>query len=87
MSGKLYNPEMKKASTPFYFVLLNVLILSGCLQSEARMVLDLEHLSSIKFKGIVRGRSNRQTPIKVNPSPTANTRSHYGYSPPPMIMK
>ncbi|KAH0710289.1 hypothetical protein KY284_011716 [Solanum tuberosum] len=69
---------MNKVSSPstFYFVLINFLIISWCLQSEARMFLDMENLSSIKFKGVIRGRSNRETPIIINPSPTANARDH-----------
>ncbi|KAM3216533.1 hypothetical protein P3L10_025974 [Capsicum annuum] len=75
---------MKKAST-FYFSLIHVLIVSWCLQSEGRMMLDLDHLYSIKYKGVVRGRSNRQIPINVNRSPIPNTRGHYGSGPPPMM--
>uniref|UniRef100_M1AD98 Uncharacterized protein n=1 Tax=Solanum tuberosum TaxID=4113 RepID=M1AD98_SOLTU len=80
---------MNKVSSPstFYFVLINFLIISWCLQSEARMFLDMENLSSIKCKGVIRGRSNRETPIIINPSPTANTRDHVDYTPPPLISK
>ncbi|WMV60363.1 hypothetical protein MTR67_053748 [Solanum verrucosum] len=49
------------------------------------MFLDMENLSSIKFKGVIRGCSNRETPIIINPSPTANTRDHVDYTPPPLI--
>ncbi|KAG5569295.1 hypothetical protein H5410_059061 [Solanum commersonii] len=75
---------MNKVSSlsTFYFVLINFLIISWCLQSEARMFLDMENLSSIKFKGVIRGRRNRETPIIINPSPTANTRDHVDYTPP-----
>lgn len=72
------NQEMNKVSIPytFYIVLINFLIISWCLQSEARVFLDMENLSSTTFKGVIRGRSNRETPIIINPSPTTNTRDH-----------